>query len=230
MLLFILFLILIFIYLVALDLVVTHGIFSSPTRDRTQAPFVESLESQLLDHQGSPILIFILFTHFYFLCAWTFFNANATVPSGLLILCAGQVFSLLFLVDVAFVSHLVLFPCQLLPLTCLSGKPSCTSAPDTAFFPEVVSLTCYRLALWDEGRKQGLVGVPAPSANIDATIPGIFSLALCWSRLPSARGTAEERRRVREFSSRPLFFPQCPTLLALAPPGVLQYMGLQSRT
>ena len=119
---------------------------------------------------------------------------------------------MLFLVDVAFVSHLVLFPCQLLPLTCLSGKPSCTSAPDTAFFPEVVSLTCYRLALWDEGRKQGLVGVPAPSANIDATIPGIFSLALCCSRLPSARGTAEERRRVREFSSRPLFFPQCPTL------------------
>ena len=119
---------------------------------------------------------------------------------------------MLFLVDIAFVSRLVLFPCQLLPLTCLSGKPSCSSAPDTAFFPEVVSLTCYRLALWGEGSKQGLVGVPAPSANIDATIPGIFSLALCWSRLPSARDTAEERRRLREFSSQPLFFLQCPTL------------------
>ena len=45
MLLFILFFILIYIYLVALDLVVTRGIFSSPTRDGTQAPCVESLES-----------------------------------------------------------------------------------------------------------------------------------------------------------------------------------------
>ena len=34
-----------FMYLVALDLVVTRGIFSSPTRDGTQAPCVESLES-----------------------------------------------------------------------------------------------------------------------------------------------------------------------------------------
>ena len=122
----------------------------------------------------------------------------------------GWVFSLLFLVGIAFVSRLVVFPRQLLPLTCLSGKPSCTSAPDTAFFPESVSLTCYHLvALWGEGSKQGLVGVPAPLWTFTQLF-GVFSLAVCWSRLPSAR--VLQRRRIKGLSSRPLLFPQCPTL------------------
>lgn len=116
----------------------------------------------------------------------------------------------MFLVVIAFVSHLVLFPRQLLPLTCLSGKPSRTSAPDTAFFPESVPLTCYHsVALWGDGSKQGLVGVPAPAVNIHAAVPA-FSPSQYVGAGCCLPGVLQ--RMVKALSSQSLFFPQCQTL------------------
>ena len=62
------------------------------------------------------ILTFVLLTYFYFICMWTFKNTYSTTRSGLLILHVGQDFTSLCLINVAYLSGLGLFPCQLLLL------------------------------------------------------------------------------------------------------------------